>query len=105
MTTGLFLSRDVHVAQEEGSTMVFDKIKNAVTGAKSGRDLGDVASEAGLGSYAKYLNGITFPASKDEVLGALQANGAPDSLSTHVESMSQNKFDSAKDVFKTILNR
>jgi hypothetical protein len=103
--TGLFLSRDVIIAQEEGSTMVFDKIKNAFTGAKEGQDLGGVAGEAGLGGYAKYLAGITFPASKDEVLGALQANGAPDSLSTHVESMSQDRFDSARDVFKTILNR
>jgi hypothetical protein len=81
---------------------MFDKIKDALTGAKSGKDLGNVAE---LGGYEKYLQGVTFPASKDEVIGALQANGAADGLKDHVMSLSQDRFDNPQEIFRTLLKR
>lgn len=81
---------------------MFDKIKDMFSGAKSGQDLGNMAD---LGGYEKYLQGITFPASKDEVIGALQANGASDGLKDHVMSLSQDRFNSPEEIFKTLLNR
>ena len=82
--------------------MVFDKIKNAITGAKDGEDLGEVAKDLGAGAYSKYLDGITYPVSKDELLGALQNNGAPDSLVTHVESLSKGSFNSPDEILATL---
>ncbi len=81
---------------------MFDKLKDMFTGAKSGKDLGSVGD---LGGYEKYLRGITFPASKDEVIGALQENGAAEGLKDHVMSLSQDRFDNPQEIFKTLLNR
>jgi len=81
---------------------MFNKIKDALTGAKSGKDLGTAVD---LGGYEKYLQGITFPATKDEVIGALQANDAADGLKDHVMSLPQDRFDNPQDIFKTLLNR
>lgn len=83
--------------------MVFDKIKEIFGGGD--RDLGDVAGQVGLGEYSKYVEGISFPATKDEVLTGLNDNGAPDAIKTHVESLVEDRFNSAQDVFKTLLNR
>ena len=83
-------------------SMVFDKIKNAVTGALDGKDLGDVASDLGAGAISKYLDGITYPVSKDEVISALKNNGAPDSVVSQVDKLSAGSFDSADDIINQI---
>jgi hypothetical protein len=71
---------------------MFDKIKKAMSG-----DLGE------FGAYGKYLEGLDFPASKDEVLSHLQEKGANDSLIEHVNSLSGNRFDEPRDIFKGIM--
>jgi hypothetical protein len=82
--------------------MVFDKIKSVLSGDS---DLGDVASDLGAGAYAKYLEGVNFPIGKDDLIVALQDNGAQDAIVEHVKSLSQDRFDSPQDVFKTLTNR
>lgn len=72
---------------------MFGKIKKAM----SGGDLGE------FGAYGKYLEGLSFPASKDEVLTHLQEKGANDSLIEHVNSLSGNSFNEPKDIFKGIM--
>jgi thymidylate synthase ThyX len=47
--------------------------------------------------------GLDFPASKDEVLSHLQEKGANDSLIEHVNSLSGNRFDEPRDIFKGIM--
>ena len=80
--------------------MVFDKIKEAFGG---GDDSNEHAEELGQYSeYGKYLSGVTFPATKEEVLAAMRDNGAGEGLEQHVESMSQERFESPRDVFKTV---
>lgn len=82
--------------------MVFDKIKNVFSGGDS-NDMSDLAGKVGMDQYSKYLEGVSFPASKDELLGALQANGATDAIVEHVKSLAGDRFNSADDVFKNIL--
>ena len=84
--------------------MVFDKIKEVFSGG-SKSDLGDLAGKAGLGEYSKYLEGVTFPIGKDDLIVALQDNGAKDALIAHVQSLATDRFNSADDVFKGLLNR
>ena len=81
---------------------MFDKIKNAISGAKDGDYLGAIAKDLGAGAYSRYLDGITYPVSKDELMGALKNNGAPDALVTHVESLNTDRFDSPDDILKTL---
>jgi hypothetical protein len=76
---------------------MFDKIKNAMKGGNVGGDGGE------FGAYGKYLEGLNFPASKDEVLLHLQEKGASDSLIEHVNSLSGDRFDEARDIFKGIM--
>lgn len=82
--------------------MVFDKIKDIFSGDS---DLGDMASQVGLGDYAQYLEGVTFPIGKDDLLVALRENGAQDALLAHVESLSQGRFENASEIFKNFLNK
>jgi|GEM_PF-1170994 len=82
--------------------MVFEKIKNAITGAKGGDDLGNVARDLGAGSISKYLDGITYPVSKDELVVALKNNGAPSQLVDQVSNLTQGRFDSPEDVISKL---
>lgn len=83
--------------------MVFDKIKSVLSGDS---DLADVASDLGVGGgYDKYLEGVNFPIGKDDLLVALQDNGAQDSIIEHVKSLTQDRFNGPQDVFKNLLNR
>jgi hypothetical protein len=78
--------------------MVFDKIKEVFTGGGKS----NVADLAGLGAYSKYLQGVTFPIGKDDLIIALQDNGAGEAIIQHVQSLSQDRFNSAEEVFKTL---
>jgi hypothetical protein len=84
--------------------MVFDKIKEVFSGGNKG-DLGDMAGKVGLGDYSKYLEGVTFPIGKEDLIVALKDNGAQDALIAHVQSLAGDRFNSADDVFKGLLNR
>jgi hypothetical protein len=84
--------------------MVFDKIKDILTGGGN-KDLGDLAGSVGLGEYAKYVEGVTFPIGKDDLMVALQDNNATDAIMAHVQSLTGDKFDGPMDIFKTLLNK
>jgi hypothetical protein len=81
--------------------MVFDKIKEVFTGGGKS-NVADLAGQAGLGAYSKYLQGVTFPIGKDDLIIALQDNGAGEAIIQHVQSLSQDRFNSAEEVFKTL---
>ncbi|MEJ7838255.1 MAG: DUF2795 domain-containing protein [Thermomicrobiales bacterium] len=85
--------------------MVFDKIKDVLSGGGGDSDLGDMADKAGLDQYSKYLDGVSFPASKEDVMVGVQDNGAPASIMEHVKSLSGDRFNSAQEVFQNLLNR
>jgi hypothetical protein len=50
----------------------------------------------------KYLKGINFPASKQQVTSTLQTNGAPNEIVQKVESAAKNQFSDQGDVMSTL---
>jgi Protein of unknown function (DUF2795) len=74
---------------------VFDKIKDMVSSITGGGDLD-------LGGLEKYVEGITFPISKDELNLALQNNGAPDQLLGIVDKLPDRVFESQDDLTNSL---
>ncbi len=50
----------------------------------------------------KYVHDIEWPASKDVVLEAMKANGAPDDVLQNVRSRDQEKFVGPNDVHQAL---
>jgi hypothetical protein len=71
---------------------MFDKIKESVTGSNADA----------LGGYTKYLEGVEFPISKDDLLDHLQSSGATEAVIEHVRSLSRDRFSSADEVFASL---
>lgn len=46
----------------------------------------------------KYLGGVEYPASKDDLVTAARGNGAPDDLVSALEGADADSFDSPTDV-------
>ena len=46
----------------------------------------------------QYLEGVDYPASKDEIISAAEGNGAPESLIEALGSLPTPEFASAEDV-------
>ena len=75
---------------------MFDKIKDFVSDITGGKDMG----ELDLGGAEKYLEGITYPISKDELKTALKAKGVPDQVLAFVDKLPDQIFDSQDDLVK-----
>ncbi len=45
--------------------------------------------------YQRYLQGIEFPASKEEVASAAQSNGAPQNLVGKLKNANREQFDNS----------
>lgn len=75
---------------------MFDKIKNALGNA------GDVGN---LGDLKKYVEGIDFPASKDEIISQLRANGAQEDLIAKVKDIAQQQFDNPQDLLTKFMDK
>jgi hypothetical protein len=75
---------------------MLDRSEDQVPGGDIGGDLQDV------GGYDECLEGLTFPASREDVLVHLRGIGADDSLIAHVESLTGDEFESAADIFTGI---
>lgn len=50
----------------------------------------------------KHLKGLEYPASKDDVVGAAQKNGADDEVIDALKSLSQDTFENPTDVTKAL---
>lgn len=50
----------------------------------------------------KYLKGMDYPASKDEVVAAARDNGAPDDVLEALESMQKDSFDGPNAVMSAL---
>jgi hypothetical protein len=59
-------------------------------------DLGSV------GDVQKYLQGIDFPAQKDEVASGAEGNGAPQDLVEKIRNASKERFEGPQDVLQSI---
>lgn len=80
---------------------MFDKMKDAVGNLAGDKDLGSL----NLGGYERYLEGISFPASKDEILAALQDNNADEGIISQISGMNQDMFNSPLDLVSGFLKR
>jgi hypothetical protein len=73
---------------------MFDKIKDIVSDVTGGKDLGDLD----LGGYEKYLEGITWPVSKEELIAAVKNNGASDEIVNLVQGLGGDTFSGPQDI-------
>ncbi|HEV7956098.1 MAG: hypothetical protein JWL94_784 [Microbacteriaceae bacterium] len=50
----------------------------------------------------KFLSGIDYPASKDDLVSTAEGNGAPDDVLETLRNLSQGSFDSPTDVSSAV---
>lgn len=48
----------------------------------------------------KYLKGVDYPASRDDLVSAAEGNGAPGDLVESIRSLSRDEFDGPDDVME-----
>jgi Protein of unknown function (DUF2795) len=69
-----------------------------------GEEIGPMQNLQNLnpGDLEKYIKGINFPASKQEVTSTLKSNGAPSEILTKVEGAAKNQFSNQGDLMSTL---
>lgn len=75
---------------------MFDKIKNAAS------NLGDVGE---LGDLKQYVEGIEFPASKEQIIDQLQQSGAQEDLIAKVKEIGQEQFNDQGDLLGGLMGK
>ncbi len=58
----------------------------------------DMASGFNPGDIQQYLQGVSWPIGKDDLVGALQSNGAPSQLTDKIKGSNQSQFNGPEDV-------
>jgi len=56
----------------------------------------------GAGDVKKYLEGINFPASKEEVASGAESNGAPGGLVEQIKNAAKDKFQNQGEVISQL---
>ena len=51
---------------------------------------------------SQYLEGVDYPASKEEVISAAEGNGAPDTMIRMLEGLSRPKFSGQEEVLEDL---
>jgi hypothetical protein len=64
---------------------------------KGGKTMANPRSAAEL---EKYLKGVDYPASKDDLLSKARSNGAPDDVIDMINDLTEDRFNSPIDVSK-----
>lgn len=62
----------------------------------------DLAGGGGGLDLKKYLNGVTWPIGKDDLVNVLRQNGAPDQIVSKVDGSGQNQFQDEGDLLSKI---
>ncbi len=55
-----------------------------------------------LGDMQQYLQGIDFPANKEEVASGTESNGAPQGFVDQIRNAATERFNSPEEVLQTI---
>ena len=50
----------------------------------------------------KHLKGVSYPASRDDLVSAAESNGAPDEIVAQLREAGSDRFDSPADVMKAL---
>lgn len=74
---------------------MFDKIKNAAS------NLGDIGA---MGDLQDHLEGLSFPADKDQILAQLRQGGAQDELLAKVGEIGKQHFESQTDFLTSFMS-
>ncbi len=61
-----------------------------------------MATKGSSAELEKYLKGIDYPASKDDLLQKARSNGAPDEVIDMINGLTESKFNSPIDVSKAL---
>ena len=56
----------------------------------------------GIGNMQQYLEGINFPANKDEVASGAEGNGAPQDFVDKIRNAAQERFNGPQEVLQTV---
>jgi hypothetical protein len=56
----------------------------------------------GLDQLQQYLQGVNFPAQKDEVASNAESNGAPQNIVDGIRNAAQNQFNSQDEVLQAV---
>ena len=56
----------------------------------------------GMGDIQQYLQGINFPAQKEEVASGAESNGAPQGVVDKIKNAAMEKFNGPQDVMKAV---
>ena len=75
---------------------MFDKIKDAASNLGASGELGDLK---------KYVEGIDFPASKEQLIDHLQRSGAKDDVIAKVREIGQEQFKDQADLISSFMAR
>lgn len=55
-----------------------------------------------IGQLQQYLQGVNFPAQKDEVAQNAESNGAPQNVVDGIRNAAQNQFNSQDEVLQAV---
>ncbi len=55
-----------------------------------------------IGQLQQYLQGVNFPAQKEEVASNAESNGAPQNIVDGIRNAAQNQFNSQDEVLQTV---
>lgn len=75
---------------------MFDKIKNAAS------NLGDMGE---IGDLKQYVEGIDFPASKEQIIEQLQRSGAQEDIIAKVREVGQEQFKDQGDLLGSFMGK
>jgi hypothetical protein len=64
-------------------------------------DLGNLGN-LDLGQLQQYLQGVNFPAQKDEVASTAESNGAPQDLGSQIRNSATERFNSPDEVLQAV---
>ena len=67
-------------------------------------DLGNVGN-LDIGQLQQYLQGVDFPAQKEEVASNAESNGAPQDLVQQIRSAATDRFNSPEEVLQAVQGR
>jgi hypothetical protein len=58
-----------------------------------------------LGNMQQYLEGINFPANKEEVASGAESNGAPQDFADQIKNAATERFNSPEEVLQALGGR
>ena len=58
-----------------------------------------------IGNIQQYLQGINFPAGKEEVASNAESNGAPQDLVSQIRNAATERFNSPEEVLQAVQGR